>query len=236
MPTFTFCTRLTRRSPKLRENQFRFAIFMAFLVFNFTRSLLFLVSWYSHSFTQTLQDIMDITRNPYHQKVKTKQMKGNFRRQFPNHAVNYARQPYLLRQKEVGLDLLWNWIPLELISRRVFLPRRILCNWVISDLLVKLFRCFSQVHEEFAWYPLEEAAVLTPICKYIMTTDGFRTFAKLPPIVKEEIKPVPVANTDSPMRPGGRRGRRWDFMDEADSSNFESKNHYVKRLSYINSS
>jgi len=111
-----------------------------------------------------IQDIMDITRNPYHQKVKTKQMKGNFRRQFPNHAVNYARQPYLLRQKEV--------------------------------------------HEEFAWYPLEEAAVLTPICKYIMTTDGFRTFAKLPPIVKEEIKPVPVANTDSPMRPGGRRGRR----------------------------
>jgi len=61
-----------------------------------------------------------------------------------------------------------------------------------------------EVHEEFTWFPLEEAAALSPIFKYVMTTDDFRSFAKLPPKRKVE-EPVPP----SPARgAGGRRGRR----------------------------
>ena len=62
----------------------------------------------------------------------------------------------------------------------------------------------NQVHEEFAWFPLEEAAALTPVFRYIMTTDIFRKFANLPAL---EVKKEPVAAVTSPATPG-RRGRR----------------------------
>lgn len=67
------------------------------------------------------------------------------------------------------------------------------------------------VHEEFAWFPVEEAALLAPVFNYIMTTEDFRKFAKLPALVKEELikaEPLPSSPARATGARGGRRGRR----------------------------
>ena len=69
----------------------------------------------------------------------------------------------------------------------------------------------AQVHEEFAWFPVEEAALLAPVFNYIMTTEDFRKFAKLPALVKEEpikSEPFPSSPARATGARGGRRGRR----------------------------
>jgi len=62
---------------------------------------------------------------------------------------------------------------------KMFGPSKKSWHQQFNDKRFHLFRQ-KEVHEEFAWFTMEDADLLSPIFKYMNTTTEFRKFAKLP--------------------------------------------------------